>query len=235
MPSHRFNVASIVALCTALSLPGAAAATLAAPVATAMHGSLQEIVVTATRSEQPRLDVPLSISRLDGDELARVGAQHAYESLNRVAGVLIQRGSGQESLIAVRSPVLTGSGACGAFLILEDEMPVRPTGFCNVNELFEINTEQAGALEVIRGPAPVTYGANGLHGVVNVRSPSAAALQGLRIALESGAADWRRASFAVGNAHPGRSFGAYGIVSRDGGFRADSRVADAKLNLLYER
>ena len=48
--------------------------------------------------------------------------------LNRSAGVYIQRGSGAESLGAIRSPVLTGAGACGAFLVAEDSLPIRPVG-----------------------------------------------------------------------------------------------------------
>ena len=47
---------------------------------------------------------------------------------------MIQRGSGQESLTALRSPVLTGAGACGAVLVLEDGIPIRPVGTCNVND-----------------------------------------------------------------------------------------------------
>jgi iron complex outermembrane recepter protein len=43
----------------------------------------------------------------------------------------------------IRSPVLSGAGACGAFLFLEDGLPTRPAGFCNVNQLFELNLEQA--------------------------------------------------------------------------------------------
>ena len=34
-------------------------------------------------------------------------------------------------------------------------MPIRPVGICNVNELFEINIEQAAAIEVLRGPGSV--------------------------------------------------------------------------------
>jgi hypothetical protein len=64
---------------------------------------------------------------------------------------MIQRGSGEESLTALRSPVLTGAGACGSVLVLEDGIPIRPVGTCNVNELFEVNLEQAAAIEVLRG------------------------------------------------------------------------------------
>ena len=84
---------------------------------------------------------------------------------------MIQRGSGQESLTAIRSPVLTGAGSCGAFLFLENGVPMRPVGFCNVNVLFEVNTEQAQAVEVLRGPGSALYGSNAMHGTVNVLQP----------------------------------------------------------------
>ena len=88
--------------------------------------------------------------------------------MNRAPGTMIQRNSGQESLTAIRSPVLSGPGSCGVFLFLENSVPIRPTGFCNVNELFEVNTEQAQSIEVLRGPAGVVYGSGAMHGAVNV-------------------------------------------------------------------
>jgi len=84
---------------------------------------------------------------------------------------MIQRGSGQESLTALRSPVLTGAGACGAVLVLEDGIPIRPVGSCNVNELFEVNLEQAAAIEKLRGPGSVLYGSSAVHGIINVLPP----------------------------------------------------------------
>ena len=41
--------------------------------------------------------------------------------------------------------VMTGSGACGEFSYLQDGIPIRPWRFCNINNLFELNTEQAAA------------------------------------------------------------------------------------------
>ena len=41
-------------------------------------------------------------------------------------------------------------------------MPIRPTGFCNVNELFEVNSEQAGAIEVLM-PARKIPKVNGIR------------------------------------------------------------------------
>ncbi len=55
--------------------------------------------------------------------LAALSAKHQAEALNRVAGVYVQRGSGAESLAAIRSPVLSGAGACGAFLVPKTTCP----------------------------------------------------------------------------------------------------------------
>ena len=111
-----------------------------------------------------------SISSLDKEELEELDAQHPKQIFRRLPGVWISRGSGQEHLTAIRSPVLTGPGACGSFLVLEDGLPVRPTGFCNVNGLFETFFEMASGVETINGPASARYGANAMHGVINVLS-----------------------------------------------------------------
>jgi outer membrane receptor protein involved in Fe transport len=194
-----------------------------------------EVVVTASKRAEARLDVPVSISRLDADEIRLLGASHAAEALNRVAGVMIQRGSGQESLTAIRSPVLSGPGACGAFLLLEDGMPLRPVGSCNVNQLFEMNTGQAESMEVIRGPGTALYGANAVHAIVNVVSPTIEDLSSARFGLETGSYGFRRAQFrgAIGGTDAGT--GAWGSFTHDDGYRAASPVDDAKLNLLHQR
>ena len=147
---------------------------------------LEEVIVTATRSEQQLREFPGSISVVSGDDVALVGATHHAEIMNRAPGTMIQRNSGQESLTAIRSPVLTGPGSCGVFLFLENSIPIRPTGFCNVNELFEVNGEQASSIEVLRGPAGVVYGSGAMHGAVNVIQAAPADLPGQSLAVDGG-------------------------------------------------
>ncbi len=210
------------------------AAALASPFDLSASESV-EVVVTASKRVEARLDVPASIAVIESGELRLLGASHVSEALNRIAGVMIQRGSGQESLTAIRSPVLAGPGACGTFLVLEDGVPLRPVGFCNVNELFEINTGQARSMEVIRGPGTALYGANAVHAIVNVISPDVSSLRPAQLSVEAGADDFLRLQFGTATGDAARGFGAWGSFTRDGGFRADSPVADGKLNLLHER
>ena len=158
---------------------------------------LEEVVVTAQRSPQTIADVSGNITLIPHDELRLVGATHISEDLSRVSGAWISRGNGQEMLIALRSPVLTGSGACGAFLLAQDNIPLRASGFCNVNELFDANSEQAGAIEVIKGPASVLYGSNAMHGVINVIMPRVMPVH--HASIEAGPHQYYRGMVSLGN------------------------------------
>jgi outer membrane receptor protein involved in Fe transport len=119
-------------------------------------------VQVETVNQPEVIDVTLPIAP-EGLTLA-----HPAEILNTVAGVNIHRGSGQEHLTAIRSPVLTGGAGAGSFLYTLDGVPLRAAGFANVNGLLEAPTEIARRLEVFKGPGPADYGSNAVHGLINV-------------------------------------------------------------------
>lgn len=128
---------------------------------------IEEVLVTGDASVVERQRGIAAVSVIDEEVLDRVRQTHAYEAMVRVPGVWVSRGSGQEHLTAIRSPVFTGAGACGEFQILENGIPIRPEGFCNVNNLFELNLEQAARIEVVRGPGGAVFGGNAMHGAIN--------------------------------------------------------------------
>ena len=73
---------------------------------------IEELVVRASLLD--RLGETGSWGVLDADEIAAIGATHVNESLARVPGVWISRGSGQEHLTAIRSAAVGGgSGGSG--------------------------------------------------------------------------------------------------------------------------
>ena len=187
---------------------------------------VEEIVVTARRRPSDAQSVGRSLSVLDLERLGGLpGQTHVQEALVRVPGVNLQRGNGQEYLPALRSPVLTGAGACGALLTAEDGIPLTSPGFCNINELFFAHHEAASRIEVLRGPGTAVYGGNALHGVVNVitASSSESSLAGLELG-SYGLARFRLNRF-------GKSDSGLRLTAvRDGGFRDDSGYRQFKLN-----
>ncbi|MFA5633012.1 MAG: TonB-dependent receptor [Porticoccaceae bacterium] len=190
---------------------------------------IDETIVTAVRSESPATHHAGNIAILDNTALASTAHTHIQQALNRVAGVNFHRNSGQEYLPAIRSPVLSGPGACGSVLIMENGVPLRPAGFCNVNELFEANSEQARRIEIIRGPGTSVYGANAVHGIINLIDP-AALDQPRTIAIESGPdhywrgkAQWHSDSFALS-----------ANATQDGGYRDDAGFHQQKLSARHQ-
>ncbi len=196
----------------------------------AAETSLEEVFVSGTRYQQDKFSLPGSYSLVDQKALEISHHQHIQEVLARLPGVDFHRNNGQEYLPALRSPVLTGAGACGSFLMAEDGIPLRPAGFCNVNELFEAHSEAATQIEVIRGPANAFYGSNALHGVVNVIAP-AAFDQAPRLGLELGPDDYQRVQVSAGNENFAGAF----TGSHDGGYRDQSGVDQQKVSLRYRR
>jgi iron complex outermembrane recepter protein len=188
----------------------------------------QEIVVTESRTAVSFLDLTGNTALLDRQEITTTNAIHPYELGVRVPGVWISRGSGQEHLTAIRSAVLTGAGSCGAFLVLENSVPTRPTGFCNVNQLLEIPVDLANNIEVIRGPAGALYGSNGLHGTINILLPQPGSQPGLTTSLEGGSNDFLRARVLWDSADEDGGWNVGLSTDRDSGYRADSGYEQAR-------
>lgn len=199
-----------------------------------------DLVVTAHRRPQNRNELNLSVSVLSAETLDRIQADHPSEALNRLAGVNIQRGNGVEHLTAIRSPVLTAGAGAGSFLFLEDNVPLRSAGFANVNGLAEAHTEIARRIEVVKGPAGAQYGANAIHGVVNVISPHAPARGSLAQVTLSADNDGRLKGEAIlgtriaGN-RPGADQGVTLALSlgHEDGFEEPSGLDQQKLSVIW--
>jgi outer membrane receptor protein involved in Fe transport len=197
------------------------------PGATGAETRPLEIIEVRSPRETASSVAETSLTVLDSAEIARERPVHPNEIFDRVPGAWIVRASGQEHLTALRSPVFTGPGACGAFLVLENKVPTRPAGFCNVNELFEVNIPQASRIEVLRGPGTVVQGGNALHGAILVDSTSPPADGRLSLSLEAGANDYRRGSLATS----GDELSLAASYTDAGSFRIDEGYRQAFANL----
>jgi iron complex outermembrane receptor protein len=153
---------------------------------------LETMSVTGSRIGRVLGEDSEAISVIGGEDIELIGPSHINEVLNNVPGVWLSRGNGQEHLTAIRSAVLTGPGSCGTFYFAEDGIPLRGHGFCNVNALFDTNSEQAGQIEVLRGPGTVVHGSNAVNGIINVISQAPPEQSESRISIEGGPHDYRR-------------------------------------------
>jgi len=196
--------------------------------------ALEQLVVTGTRQAIPSSEVVGNIATVSNDTVALVAPVYGQQVLARVPGANLTQGNGQEYLPALRSPVLTGAGGCGSFLMAVDGVPLRSAGFCNINELFEANIELAGRIEVVRGPGGVTYGSNALHGVINVISPSVDQAGKKSVSFEAGPHDYGRTTGSVSHWSGQHGLRADMVLSHDNSFRDASGFDQQRVVLRHE-
>ena len=200
----------------------------------ANDSSYSEEIITTTHRRSLLLDTAGNIAQIDNDALERINATHIQDTLVRVPGVNLHQGNGQEYLPAIRSAVLSGPGACGAFLTAQDNIPLRAAGFCNVNELFEANSEQAQSIEVIRGPSNALYGSNAMYGVINVIMPSVPDSESSSFGLELGENNYARLKLSYGDRFDDQGFLINFNGTDDGGFRDDAYLHQQKVYVRHE-
>ena len=197
--------------------------------------AVERILVTANRSPSRLLTTAVSINSVDKSDLDLINHQHINQALHRISGTWISRGNGQEHLTAIRSPVLTGAGGCGAFFMALDGISLRAPGFCNANQLFDANTEQAQAIEVLRGPSSTLFGSNALHGVINIISPDAFASTANSVGVRTGRDEHIRASLEYRTQEESSAFAIFTNVTQNNGYQQESGYDQQKMTLVYQQ
>lgn len=190
------------------------------------------IVVTGSRQQSDLLTLAGNIDRISSEDIALVSSVHPSDILNRATGVHVQTNNGMESLPSLRSPVLTGPGAAGAFLFLEDGIATRSAGFANNNGLSELNLAQAQEVEIIRGPASAVYGSNAVHGVINVLTK--APRNGGDVTLLAGPNSRYQLQGTIGNESKNQGVSGNIQAINDGGYRDNSDFKSLKLGLRHD-
>lgn len=126
---------------------------------------LQDVVVTATRTEKALEDVPGSVSVITQEDLQKQDIETVDEALRLTPGVFAKRTKGlMDSTPSVSIRGLKGDQYT---LVMIDGQPVNDayTGGVQWGSLPIGNIER---IEVIRGPASALYGGNAMGGVINI-------------------------------------------------------------------
>jgi outer membrane receptor protein involved in Fe transport len=151
----------------------------------------ESIEVTATRIPEAPEKVPAAIEVFTGEELRARGVRDLRGALALAIGVEIAPGGDAGPASAV--PALWGLKEFDAFLLVVDGVPLG--GAFNPG-LTSLDLTDVERIEVLRGPAPVMYGATSFVGVIQVVHKDGAA-SGKELVLHGGSFGSGGASFAT--------------------------------------
>ena len=124
-----------------------------------------QIIITATRRSEALSDVPIAVSAVTGDTLARTGATDV-RALGQVAPSLLVSGATSEVNFSAR---IRGIGTVGENAGLESSVGLFIDGVyrsrtgVGLSELGEIER-----VEVLRGPQGTLFGRNSTAGLINI-------------------------------------------------------------------
>ena len=133
----------------------------------------ETIEVTATKIAEDVTLVPASVTVIDGDELRARNAHDLESALGLTAGISIAPGGDGGPAGSV--PEMWGLKEFDAFLLVVDGVP---WGGAFNPDLPTLDLTGVDRIEVVRGAAPVMYGATSFVGVIHVihREPGAPGL-----------------------------------------------------------
>lgn len=153
---NKNTIASLVGLAFTTPL-------LALPVLAAEQINLNEVVVTASRTPQPRESVISNVSVIDSEEIQRSGQTSLVELLAQQQGIEISSsgGAGTVSNIFMRG---TNSGHV---LVLIDGMRV-DSATLGATAFENLPLGQIDKIEILRGPATSLYGQDAIGGVIQI-------------------------------------------------------------------
>src|ERR1700752_4814150 len=141
-------------------------------------GGLSVVTVTATRIPEPIDQIPATISVVSGEELRAGGAQDPASALSLVSGVEAPAGGDAGPSSAV--PSFWGLHEFDAFLLVVDGVP---WGGAFNPMITTLDFNDVSRVEVLKGAAPVMYGATSfVGGVQALHSPAGEAANQVDIA-----------------------------------------------------
>lgn len=140
---------------------GAQAQQAARPAPAPGQNVIQEVVVTAQRRNERLEDVPMSVTALSSQEIARAGVTSIHELSRLTPGVQINLAG------AFTQPTIRGITTLTNGTNVENNVAVYVDGFYNPNS-NDINMDLANlaSIQVLKGPQGTLYGRNATGGAI---------------------------------------------------------------------
>jgi iron complex outermembrane receptor protein len=192
--------------------------------------TLQEVVVSASRSEQRSFDAPAAVQSVARETIQAAGPQiNLSESLNRVPGLTIldRQNYAQDLQLSIRGfGARSPFGIRGIRLLIDGIPATTPDGQGQGSSISLTSTDR---IEVLRGPLALLYG-NSSGGVIQAFSRAAPKEAEVRYQYYVGSYGLHRADYLWGD-----TVGSVGIVADYStmtidGYRANSATERKQFN-----
>ena len=123
---------------------------------------VEEVVVTASLTNQTVSDLQDPLHVVDGEDVAAGGVQSLGETLDELLGVY-----SADFGAAVGQPVIRGMSG-SRVRVLENGVVVRDVAALGPDHINDVNLLNTQQIEVVKGPSSLLYANGGAGGVINI-------------------------------------------------------------------
>lgn len=240
------GLTSRIAIAVTLAAPGAAWAqssttgSTEAPAATqTQNNGVEDIVVTAQRREERLQDVPIAVTAVTGDSLARSGVTDTRQLTQTMPSVVFSR------VNSSFQPYIRGVGTRNANIGDESNVSLYIDGvYQPVMSSLGFDIINVERIEVLRGPQGTLFGRNSTGGLINIITPDPTEeLSGRIVGRVGSYGDRSLQGYISSGIAPGVSFDLTGSIAADngyvkdlvnGGYRGDRSSEVVRAKILIE-
>ena len=127
---------------------------------------LDEIVVTATRIEEPIQDIPRNITIITREDIEQAPSNNIVDLLARESGVNLRSlfGTDKQAVVDIRG---MGDTSVSNVIVMVDGVKLNPPDLAGP-DFSSIPLDQIERIEIVRGAGSVIYGDGAVGGVINI-------------------------------------------------------------------
>ncbi|MDQ7817425.1 MAG: TonB-dependent receptor [Melioribacteraceae bacterium] len=153
--------------------------------------TLQEVVISATRTETPYYTLASSVSIISADDIAKKQYYSVVDLLREIPGVTIiqQGGPGKLSNLFLR-----GANPNHTLVIIDGTEMNDPSSPNNAFDFSFLATHDIERIEIVKGPQSTLYGSEALAGVINIFTKRGSVNRNYNIQTEGGSNNFFRAN-----------------------------------------
>lgn len=153
--------------------------------------ALEEVVVTATPLEK----YLVTTSVITAGDIEAKGAKNLSEALEDIPGLNFNRGKKNANTVDIRGSNLSYTK------IYIDGVFVNPLAKVNGADSVDLDMFPVGniaKIEIIKGPAPVSYGTDAIGGIILITTKNGKHYEGGNVSISAGSNNTRNGSFSYG-------------------------------------
>ncbi len=179
---------------------------------------MEKTVVTATRTETPVENLPVSVSVITKQDIEKMPAKTVDEVLDKAAGMQIRRNKGLCNTGGHTTVYMRGTGESSRVLVLKDGVPLNMAYTGSVDVWNTISLENIEKIEIVRGASSALYGSSAMGGVINIITKKPGKKVSGSVSIEAGTFDTYIGNASINTATDKFALRASGMHKRTDGY-----------------